>query len=49
MERHAIGEAAAFELLREESRIGNRRLIDLATAVVDGYRLLRGRPPAPHP
>ena len=36
----AIDEAQAFELLREHSRISNRRLIDLATAVVDGHRLL---------
>jgi response regulator NasT len=40
MERHAVGEDAAFELLREQSRADNRRLIDLATAVVDGHRLL---------
>ena len=40
MERHAIGETEAFELLREHSRTANRRLIDLATAVVDGHRLL---------
>ena len=40
MERHAIGETEAFELLREQSRVANRKLIDLATAVVDGHRLL---------
>jgi hypothetical protein len=40
MERHAIDEARAFELLREHSRASNRKLIDLATAVVDGHRLL---------
>ena len=40
MERHAIDEAAAFELLREHSRVANRKLIDLATAIVDGHRLL---------
>ncbi len=27
-------------MLREHSRVGNRKLIDLATAVTDGYRLL---------
>jgi AmiR/NasT family two-component response regulator len=42
MERHSIDEASAFEMLREHSRITNRRLIDLATAVVDGHRLLPG-------
>lgn len=48
MERHAIDEAAAFEMLRAQSRTANRRLIDLATAVVDGHRLLpRERPPRP--
>src|SRR4051812_26186436 len=40
MERHAIDEATAFELLRERSRVDNRNLVDLATAVVDGHRLL---------
>jgi AmiR/NasT family two-component response regulator len=43
MERHSIDEQAAFEMLREQSRSGNRKLVDLATAVVDGHRLL----PAP--
>ena len=43
MERHDIDEADAFELLRERSRIDNRKLIDLATAVVDGRRLLPGQ------
>jgi AmiR/NasT family two-component response regulator len=49
MERHAIDEASAFELLREHSRTGNRKLIDLATAVVDGHRLLPKQPQAPPP
>ena len=40
MERHAIDEASAFELLREQSRTANRKLVDLAGAVVDGHRLL---------
>jgi response regulator NasT len=47
MERHAIDGDSAFELLRERSRIDNRRLIDLATAVVDGHRLLPKQPQAP--
>ncbi len=47
MERHAIGETEAFELLREQSRVANRKLIDLATAVVDGHRLLPKEPQAP--
>jgi AmiR/NasT family two-component response regulator len=40
MERHGIDEDAAFAMLRERSRVDNRKLIDLATAVVDGHRLL---------
>ena len=47
MERHAIDETSAFDLLREHSRTSNRKLIDLATAVVDGHRLLPQQPPAP--
>ena len=48
MERHAIDEARAFEMLREQSRVDNRKLIDLAAAVVDGHRLLPRvtRPPS---
>jgi AmiR/NasT family two-component response regulator len=40
MERHAIDEESAFEMLREYSRKDNRKLIDLATAIVDGHRML---------
>jgi|SRR5947209_810783 len=47
MERHSVGEDKAFEMLRERSRADNRKLIDLATAVVDGHRLLPKRPGAP--
>jgi AmiR/NasT family two-component response regulator len=46
MERHSVDEDAAFEMLRERSRTDNRKLIDLATAVVDGHRLLPKRPAA---
>jgi AmiR/NasT family two-component response regulator len=49
MERHTIDEAAAFAMLRERSRIDNRNLVDLASAVVDGHRLLPKQPPAPAP
>jgi hypothetical protein len=31
-------------MLRERSRIDNRKLIDLAAAVVDGHRLLPEQP-----
>src|SRR3954453_4262095 len=46
MVRHAIDEATAFEMLREHSRTGNRKLVDLATAVVAGRRLLGPQPRA---
>ena len=49
MERHAIDENAAFAMLRERSRIDNRKLIDLAAAVVDGHRLLPKHPQDPLP
>jgi response regulator NasT len=44
MERHSIDEAAAFTMLRDQARIDNRKLIDLAAAVVDGHRLLPKQP-----
>ena len=44
MERHAITEASAFEMLREHSRVDNRKLIDLAAAIVDGHRMLPREP-----
>src|SRR3954451_25226808 len=40
MERHGIDQTSAFEMLREHSRADNRKVVDLATAVVDGHRLL---------
>jgi two-component system, response regulator / RNA-binding antiterminator len=40
MERHAVRDDAAFELLRGHARASNRKLIDVATAVVDGHALL---------
>jgi two-component system, response regulator / RNA-binding antiterminator len=40
MERHSVGEDAAFELLRGHARSSNRKLVDVATAVVDGHALL---------
>ena len=44
MERHSIDEEAAFAMLRDRSRADNRKLIDLAAAVVDGHRLLPRQP-----
>jgi AmiR/NasT family two-component response regulator len=40
MERHQIDEHAAFELLREHARSSNRRVLDVARAVIDGHGLL---------
>jgi AmiR/NasT family two-component response regulator len=44
MERHSVDETGAFEMLRNRSRSDNRKLLDLATAVVDGHRLLPKQP-----
>jgi hypothetical protein len=45
MERHAIGDASALELLREHSPRTNRKLVDLAAAEVDGDCSLPKQPP----
>jgi response regulator NasT len=42
MERHSIDEHAAFAMLRDHARTNNRKLLDVASAVVDGYLLLPG-------
>jgi len=47
MERHSVDESAAFEMLRVQARSTNRKLPDIANAVVDGHRLLPRRPAAP--
>jgi len=46
MERHDVDDGAAFEMLRTHSRSSNRKLIDVANAVIDGRGLLPG-PPKP--
>ena len=46
MERHDLDERAAFDLLRTHARNSNRKLTDIANAVIDGRRLLPG-PPKP--
>jgi response regulator NasT len=43
MERHSLDEAAAFELLRTRARTANRRLVDVARAVLDAHLLLGNR------
>jgi response regulator NasT len=40
MERHSVEEDRAFELLRSHSRKTNRKVVDVATGVVDGHALL---------
>jgi len=40
MERHSVGEDAAFEMIRAQARTSNRKLVDVASAVVDGHALL---------
>jgi AmiR/NasT family two-component response regulator len=47
MERHSIDEASAFDMLREHARTANRKLVDIASAVVDGHRLLPRQPQTP--
>jgi response regulator NasT len=42
MERHGVDEREAFELLRQQSRKSNRRVVELAKAVADGHALLPG-------
>jgi hypothetical protein len=47
MERHSVDQEIAIEMLQEQSRIANRKLVDLAAVVVGGYRLLPQRPTDP--
>jgi AmiR/NasT family two-component response regulator len=47
MERHSVDETVAFDMLREHSRSTNRKLVDIASAVVDGHRLLPKKPSQP--
>jgi AmiR/NasT family two-component response regulator len=47
MERHSIDEATAFDMLRSHARTANLKLVDVATAVVDGHRLLPKQPGSP--
>jgi AmiR/NasT family two-component response regulator len=44
MERHAIDESAAFEMLRAQSRTTSLKIIDVALAVVHGHTLLPKQP-----
>ncbi|MBI5106363.1 MAG: ANTAR domain-containing protein [Solirubrobacterales bacterium] len=40
MERHAVGEREAFELLRSHARATSRPVVEVARAVADGHALL---------
>ena len=40
MERHAVSERDAFELLRDHARASGRRVVDVAQSVLDGHALL---------
>jgi response regulator NasT len=48
MERHGIDEEAAFRMLRDQSRSGGRKLIAVATAVLDARPLLPPTGDPPH-
>jgi AmiR/NasT family two-component response regulator len=43
MERHGVSEREAFVRLRDHARARNRRVVDVARAVVDGHALLPPR------
>ena len=47
MERHSVADDAAFDMLRDQSRTANRKLVDIASAVVDGHPLLPKQAPEP--
>jgi response regulator NasT len=47
MERHSVDETDAFAMLREHARTTNRKLVDVANAIVDGHRLLPRHPERP--
>jgi response regulator NasT len=40
MERHGVDEQHAFEMLRDHARSTNRKIVDVAEAVLASYRLL---------
>src|SRR5438034_2155868 len=42
MERHSIDERDAFEILRQEARRTNQKIVDVADAVLSAHRLLPG-------
>ena len=47
MERHKIDQDRAFEMIRSQSQLTGRKLIDLAEAIVESYLLAPPPPPQP--
>ena len=45
MERHGVDDKDAFARMRDHARTNNRRVVDVAQAVVDGHALLPARAP----
>ncbi len=43
MERHQVDDRAAFAMLRDHARNGGRKVVDVASAVVEGHPLLPRR------
>lgn len=43
MERHSVDERQAFEMMRQEARRSNRRVVEMAQAVAHGHSLLPNR------
>jgi response regulator NasT len=43
MERHGIDDRAAFALLRDHARSRGRKVVDVASSVVEGHPLLPSR------
>jgi AmiR/NasT family two-component response regulator len=43
MERHALDDREAFEMMRDHARAQSRRVVDVARAVTDGHALLPKR------
>ena len=43
MERHAVDDAAAFEMLREQSRTSGRKVVEVSEAVLSAHPLLSPR------
>ena len=49
MERHSVDEGQAFNMLRAHARQANRKVVDIAEAVVTSHLLLPRDPARPHP